>query len=209
MRKSLHYRIVSQTALFSVKEEVKKEFEITYKGKKIEEAQLVLIEISNTGNLPIEAEDYKIPISFNFGEEAQVLTAEVIKTIPEELHASVSTDEGIVLLTPILTNPGDSLTLKIIVSELGEEIKASSRMVGANLEESKPTMNLREWLLLLLMIVSYGCMFLFFLIVSSNPILGIILLLGSMVGLGTTAALSLVFLVQRLRLRRKRQDRFQ
>lgn len=205
MRKSIHYRIVSRTALFSVKEEVKKELEITYKGKKIEDAQLVLIEISNTGNVPIEAEDYKKPISFNFGEEAQVLTAEVIKTDPEELQASVSIDKGIVSLTPILTNAGDSLTLKIIVSGLGEVTKASSRIIGVKqLEEAKPPMNLGLWLLMLLTILSYGCMFLFFLIASSNPILAIIFMAVSIVGLVTGSVLALALLVQRL-LRRMRQ----
>jgi hypothetical protein len=179
VRKSVTYRIVSRNALFSVKEEMKKELEITYKGKKIEDAQLVLIEVSNTGDVPIEEKDYKNPISFDFGEKAQILMAEVTKTDPKDLHASVNIDRNFVILTPLLTNAGDSLTLKIMVSGLGEVIKTSSRIVGVKqLKEATPTMDISTGLIALSMVLSYSCLFAFMYTIMSNPTLGLMFLIG-------------------------------
>jgi len=206
VRKSIQFKIVSRTALFNVREEMKKELEIMYRGRKIEDAQLVLIEISNTGNIQIEEKDYIKPISFDFGEKAQVLTAEVIRMNPEELQASTTIDKGTISLMPVLTNAGDSFTLKIIVSGLGEVIKPSSRISGVkHLEEAEPPMNRSQWLLGLSFFLSFFGGFLSLYTIASNWMLGLLFFIIAMGGVALYSTVVIWMTIEKIRtyLRRK------
>ena len=120
MHKSLSYEILSLNPLLSVKNEIKSELQILYRGKTVEQVHLIVLKIINTGNMPILSKDYEHPISLSFGEEAKILTAEITEKNPDSLRPSARIEEKGVVLTPILLNSEDSVTLKMLVTRFSK-----------------------------------------------------------------------------------------
>lgn len=130
-RKSLSYEI-NVTRLVSVHSAAKDRIRIYYDDEQIEQAQLVEVRISNSGNVPILASEFEQPLSLRFGDRAAPLTAEVSSSAPAELGAEVFIQEHAVTLRPLLLNPGDELTLKIFVRNLMGRVVCQSRIVGVS-----------------------------------------------------------------------------
>ncbi len=205
-RKSLQFSIISRTSLFSVREEAKGEIEITYRGMKVENADLVLIEVSNVGDVPIRTEDYETPITFDFGERVQILTAEVTKREPENLGMQASVSGKTISLTPILMNAGDSITLKVIATTVGTDIKASCRIVGVKkLEEAKPKRDTYQIVAFVSLVVAYFSMFGFIYLASSYPTLAVVFAIFMIAGLafGVAAMLLKLGKVTQAKLRKR------
>lgn len=129
-RKALSYQIITQTPLLTVKEEIGKDVQILYKEKLVQQVHLIEVKIINSGNIPIEEDHYERPIGLNFGEEAQILTAEVVETNPDSLHASIDVQGGKVVLVPTLLNQGDSVKIKTLISKFGNQIAVDGRIIG-------------------------------------------------------------------------------
>lgn len=152
-RKALSYEILSRTPLLSVKEEIKKQLKILYDGKPVRQVHLVVVRIVNSGNTPILSTDYERLISLNFGEEANVLTAEIVKTDPDSIQASFNVEGKSVVLTPTLLNTGDSFTLKMLITKFGE-VKVDGRIVGVKeIQELKRPTRIRLLILVLAALV--------------------------------------------------------
>lgn len=128
-RKALSYEIISQTPLTSVKEEIGKDVQILYKGKLVQQVYLIEVRIINSGNTPIEEDHYTHPISLSFGEEAQILTAEVAEKRPSSLRASVVIEGKKIVLLPTLLNEKDSVKLRALVNGF-DKINVDGRIVG-------------------------------------------------------------------------------
>lgn len=130
-RKKLSYQVISCTPLLSVEEEIEGKLKIFYEGKPVQQVHLITVKVMNSGNIPVLSTDYKRPISFSFGEDAEILTTEIAKTDPDNLQASVNIQEKKVVLTPILLNQGDSVTLKMLVTKLKNQVpEVDGRVVG-------------------------------------------------------------------------------
>ena len=145
-RKTLSYEIVSNTPLFNVHGEIKGRLQVIFDGKPInDKVHLVMVKIINSGNTPIKPDDYIHPISVNLGESAQILASEVYKTNPENIEASIkfkliieedsnnpniATMKSEVILNPTLLNGGDSITLKILTTQIADDIIVDGRIVG-------------------------------------------------------------------------------
>jgi hypothetical protein len=129
-RKVLSYEIISRTSLMSVKEEVKGRVQILFDGTPVSDAHMIIMKVTNTGNVPIVPSDYLRPVKFSLGETVQILSAEVMETNPDNIEASVKVDAEAVVLTPVLLNGGDSITLKILLAQFEGEIDVDGRIVG-------------------------------------------------------------------------------
>jgi hypothetical protein len=129
-RKSLSYEVLSDTPLLTLKEELEGRLQILYEGTPIKNAQLIVIRILNSGNMPIPANDYERPLQFVFGNSAKILSAEVTDKVPDNLLANVTvTDHGFEL-KPTLLNSKDSITVKVLVSDYQKILKADARIIG-------------------------------------------------------------------------------
>ncbi len=146
-RKSLAYSIVSITRLLSVKTEIKKDLQMFYKGKPIEQVHLVLIKIINNGNLPVTANDFERPFSLQFKENAQILSAEIANANPSSLQPSIKVEEQKVILDPILLNSSDSITLKMLVSKLTCNFDLDARVVGVREIRELGGTSFRSWVI--------------------------------------------------------------
>jgi hypothetical protein len=129
-RKALSYEIVSSIPLLSMEEEVKERLQILFNNKPVQKVYLVIVRIVNSGNVPITSADYEIPVSFCFHEDTKVLTAEISETNPENLRASLVIENTKIILTPILLNSGDSITIKMLVSQFDGQISVDGRIIG-------------------------------------------------------------------------------
>jgi hypothetical protein len=129
-KKVLSYGIISTTPLLSVGREIKKDVQILYKDKPIQQVHLILLKLINSGNVPVTANDFERPFSIVFSKDAKVIAAEIVKTQPESLRASILFEDQKVVLEPILINEGDSITFKMLVSKLKGGLKVDGRVVG-------------------------------------------------------------------------------
>lgn len=128
--KALSYEIVSRTPLMSVKEEVKGRVQILLDGTPVSDAHMVIIRVTNSGNVPIIPSDYLRPVHFDFGETVQILSAEITETNPDNVDASLELGSETVVLTPVLLNGGDSIILKVLVAEFAGKIDVDGRIIG-------------------------------------------------------------------------------
>lgn len=148
-KKALSYEILSSTNLFShVREDIKRDLKISYKDKPIEKLHLIIVRILNEGNMQIESKDYDRPISFSFGKEGQILTAEIVKTYPDSLHPSLKIEERKVELEKTLLNGGDLIVLKMLVDKFNK-IEVDWRIAGVKqiLEHHEGKGRLWFWLI--------------------------------------------------------------
>lgn len=129
-RKALSYEIISRTPLLSVEGEVKGKLQILFDGEPVQDVYLVVARIINTGNLPIVSTDYEDPVNLSFGENSQILTTDSSETNPNSLRASTNIEKTKVVLAPVLLNRGDSITIKMLISQFDGEIKIDGHIVG-------------------------------------------------------------------------------
>jgi hypothetical protein len=129
-RKSLSYVVMSNTLLFSSNEIGAGKLQVVFKGKTVKDPRLIVVKISNSGNVPIPASEYEIPVALRFGESTSVLTADIHGTTPGSIKATVELGDTEVILNPLLLNPGDSVTLKTLVSHSDGKVAVAGRIVG-------------------------------------------------------------------------------
>jgi hypothetical protein len=113
-----------------VEEEIKRDVQIFYKGKSVQQVNLIILQIVNSGNIPVIPTDYEIPISIDLGNEAQILTAQIVNTNPNNLRASINVETKRVSMSPMLFNPNDSISLKILATKFGKKITVDGRIAG-------------------------------------------------------------------------------
>jgi hypothetical protein len=156
-RKSLSYKEQTVTQL-RVKSEMKEKLKITYDGKEVVEVYLTVIELFNSGNVPILKTDFEEPIKLSFGKDAQVLTTEIFRVEPKNLQVSITSDGNTITLAPALINPKESITIKSLVNKL-DEVCINGRIVGIKVIE-KAEIKLRLKLLFTMFVAFYFISFL-------------------------------------------------
>lgn len=130
-KKRLSYRIRWIKELVSVDDAVRGSVKVSFNDAPVEKVHFVALSLYNTGGLSISKTDYETPISIQFGEQSQVLTASVGETRPKNLPVKLGITEKTVTLEPILLNPGDSLLLSCLVNRLDQKnIGIHGRIVG-------------------------------------------------------------------------------
>ena len=136
-RKSLSYRVLAKTPLFIMDESVKGRLHVTLDGNPVIEPYLVLLKIINDGNTPITSADFEKPLSFSFGGETSIKSREITDSFPKtlrpnlEIPPKVNVQPTRVVIESVLWNPGDSITLKFLLSRFQNGvIECDSRIVG-------------------------------------------------------------------------------
>ncbi len=158
-RKTLSYEVITKTKILPVPEQYTGRLEVLFDSRAISKPYLVIIKIINSGKIAIEANDYDRAITIGFGEEAEILTFEVIEQIPSDLDVNIrkippNSVEEQISVEPVLLNADDSFTIKMLVTKV-EGVKVKARIVGIKkiIEFEKPIrLNL---IFSLIMYVSY------------------------------------------------------
>lgn len=140
-RKSLSAFVEIFSPLLTISKDVSNQIEITFEGKPVKNIFLIQIRVANSGNVPIRPEDFTSPITFHFGENAQLLTSEITETKPKNIEAALDSDNKSATMSPVLLNQGESITGKFLVSE-AKEPSVSARIIG--ISEIKSQSNSRK-----------------------------------------------------------------
>jgi hypothetical protein len=130
--KRLAYEVISNTPIISIKDEVKGDVQVLFKGKPIKDARLVVLRLWNNGNASISSSDYEDPIEFDFGGTAEILDASILGTVPEGLKDKISlqVNVGSISLSNHLLNKSDSINLKVLLTNYTEELKVRGHING-------------------------------------------------------------------------------
>lgn len=125
-RKALAYEVLSNVSLVTVRQELLKDnpdaIEIRYHGTLVNDVRVLVMRIWNAGNVPIVPSDYHKPIMIVV--DGKMLTAAITKSVPIELQNEVLDRAGLlpdnmslVQLHPVLLNPGDSITIQVLLTD--------------------------------------------------------------------------------------------
>lgn len=129
-RKELRYRVISAIPLLTSSEEAGGRLQILFNRKPVHSVHVIVVEAINSGNVPIRPMDFERPLSFQFGDLAQVLLAEVTSTSPPTLKPQLRNTNSTVAIEPTLLNGGDCIKLKVLVSQFGNKIVPDCRIEG-------------------------------------------------------------------------------
>ncbi len=129
--KSLRVEILANSPMISVKDDVSKDISILYKDKPVRTLSLMLLRISNTGNVPILETDYSRPILFSLSPDAEIGEASITETKPKGLpiYPSRITPNQVELSRSLL-NPGDQALLRILALNNDQTLDLTARIAG-------------------------------------------------------------------------------
>jgi hypothetical protein len=140
-RKILSYQVVSRQGLVSIRGPARKKVQVNFEGRAVENAQLVMIRIFNSGNKSINSGDYQTDLALCMNPEAEIVHADVAETTPSDLEERVRVKgepaplikeiaRGRLVLTPTLLNAGDEIVLQMLVNNLTEQIHIKGHIDG-------------------------------------------------------------------------------
>jgi hypothetical protein len=132
--REISWSIVSDTPVLSVNKELADDLQVLFHDHPISDARLVVLRLSNTGNVPILREDFDGAIRFEFGNETKILSAELISTEPAQLKDKVpfKVDAENISLGPLLLNSKDTIIFKVLVAGYQGNVNADARIAGIN-----------------------------------------------------------------------------
>jgi len=123
-------QVFSAGSLLSVDDAIREDVQILLEGKPIHDLHSFIVTFVNTGNVPILPKDFVETVRVNFGEDAEVLGAEVLATDPNSVSARVWPVRSDLILAPTLLNGGDTVIAMVLVSGYGGDTKVNGRIVG-------------------------------------------------------------------------------
>lgn len=107
-------------SLIDVKPHVKDDIKIYYKEELIDNISMIEVEIINNGDIPIKKEDLATPITFEFDENADIIS-NVSDKVPSNINVDLNiNDKNIINCYFDLLNPKDTIKIRFIA--LGDTI---------------------------------------------------------------------------------------
>jgi hypothetical protein len=130
--KSLNYDVVVNNQLITsdVQKEVNSKLRVLYDNRDVMDLRLVVIKIFNSGNSPITPSDYETPIGFNLGSEGNILEVSILNVQPSNIQPKMTYSNNRLLIDPLLLNPKDSITIKVLLDKIAGNISADARISG-------------------------------------------------------------------------------
>ncbi|HEU0004313.1 MAG TPA: hypothetical protein VFQ36_25650, partial [Ktedonobacteraceae bacterium] len=143
-RKKLAYKIISNTPIFSIHNEVSGRMKVLFDDKPVKDARIVVLKIWNSGNMPIRSDDFdkNNPVKLKFGNRistinrsiADILDFDVLDAVPDTIKSRITLkkSQGELFLEPLLLNSKDSMTLKVVLTGSDGEVSVDARIAGVN-----------------------------------------------------------------------------
>lgn len=135
LRKAKHltYQVVSNTLLLSVEEhvDIKGRVQVLLDNKPVGDVRLVILQIWNSGNLPIKLTDYEEKsITIDFGMLAEILDVEMVRKTHKNVNTPFSFKGCKLWLDPVSLSSQDTITMKVLLTRFNEEISVVARING-------------------------------------------------------------------------------
>lgn len=138
-RKQLTHAVISDAPIAQVSASLRKRVEILFDGVPSADLRLMILQLKNSGNSPIERNDYDEPVRFEFEAPREVVDGEVLFTQPEDLidakdaKTFLTVNGNNVILKPLLLNPKETITLKVLLKGQKGQMRARARIVGGTI----------------------------------------------------------------------------
>lgn len=133
-RKELSYAVMSSAPFVHESNgNAGKLLKVTYAGREVNDVSLIVVRVWNSGNETIEESDFRQAIVLTFGHPtSQVLLAEVPEheKVPANLMHKMHFDSTQVKLGPMLLNPSDALTVRVVVTAFPGKVDGEARISG-------------------------------------------------------------------------------
>ena len=149
VRKGLAYEVLRNGRVLSEVEQALGELKLLFENQPVNDARLIEMRMTNSGNQPITVADFVEPLTISFNEGALVLSAVTIRAQPEYLNAELAMDSNAARLTPLLLNPRDELVIKLLVAQYESGPHVRARIAGVKDVTSISEGRLYEGLLIL------------------------------------------------------------
>lgn len=134
------YLVKSAYPLLKSTEELHGRLSVQVDGVAVRNIDVMFIEFQNPGNRPIARTDFDVPVSITFKPPVRIISAVVDTESPRNLGVNIGVEEQQVTVTPMLLNPGDGFTLKLLLSSDSLKYAISGRIVGVKqISETKPS----------------------------------------------------------------------
>lgn len=134
--KSFCFEILTNEPILTSAEEVSGKIKLYYEESQdskiqIRDGLLLIIKFINNGDTPIKSDDFDVPISISFSPDADILSAEIIRTKPEGLKPELDVFKNQIILKPLLLNQKDTITVKMVLMKFrkGSSININGRIV--------------------------------------------------------------------------------
>jgi len=140
-RKELSYMVLERHPVLNLKGAARNQLDIRFDGHSILDSYLIVVRIFNRGHLPVNVSDYQTAMFVGLNPGAEILAASVIETIPADLEDRIKskTPEALLIekivqerifLTPILLNPGDSVTVQLLARNTAGAVEVHGHVQG-------------------------------------------------------------------------------
>lgn len=106
--------------------------QVVVDGKTVKSPFVSVLELSNTGTRPILTADFEGPIKIQASKPSEILKAQVDEAAPSSLVAKAEVTGGVILLQPLLLNPGDRLAFTVVTANSRPEFVVSGRIAGVH-----------------------------------------------------------------------------
>ena len=129
-KKSLSYNILASNELLTASEEIRGRIKILFDKKPVENVHLLVMQITNDGNLPILPSDFYEPIRISFGEGSKILSAETTNRFPDSFQQELNIEGNSLSIVPTLINSKDTLVIKFLLAQYSNGLKIGARIAG-------------------------------------------------------------------------------
>ncbi len=129
-RKELAGGTISTGELLSVASEIAKQVEVRFGDERVSNLHYLVIGLKNSGNTPILAADFDKPIEFELHGENRILSAVLQKRNPSSLEPILTVGDWTIEVQPLLLNPGDYLTIRVLFTGSTPSLQIRARIAG-------------------------------------------------------------------------------
>lgn len=129
--KGFSYNIRSANPVVRVEERVSNRVRIYFDNEPVRNVHLIVMDIWNSGNQPILEGDFNRAVSFNFGEDALILSFSIVSVEPRTIDPAFLIIDNTAALEPLLLNEGDKMTVNFLVSNWkSDALDVDGRITG-------------------------------------------------------------------------------
>ena len=115
------------------------ELKITFAGRPVDDVSVVSLTLKNAGGAPIQRADYEGDLQFRFPESEALVGIQATRSVPSDLVQRVkliarNENKSLIFfgVEPLLLNPGDQLTMLVLVNKFKNRVTAHGRVVGVS-----------------------------------------------------------------------------
>lgn len=109
--------ILAETPLVNVASEAGGFADLTvfYRGEPASNVVLLQVKVENTGNIPIQPDDFITPFRYVFADNATVVDSGVLEVVPENLGMTIESIGNVATTPALLLNAGDRAVTRFLV----------------------------------------------------------------------------------------------